>query len=113
VLLADDIKAATDRANAQATLSASDAKTAIAYLKSPFEPSAKKTITAFQNKKAQFTADGFKGIILQALQTLKTSTQDHAAAFVKTTPSASKSAAQAALNAIIADIDAGITTYSS
>ena len=109
----DDLNAAAGRAKGQPVVSATDAQAIIDYINNTLEPSTKASITALQNKKTQFTNDGLKGIVLSDLQSIKNRTTVLGASLVKSAPSTKSSSAQAALNKVLAVINAGITTYSS
>jgi hypothetical protein len=109
----DDLDAAAGRAKGQPVVSATDAQAIIDYINNTLEPNTKTSITALQNKKTQFTNDGLKSTVLSDLNSIKNRTSVLGASLVKSAPSTKSSSAQAALNKIIADINAGITTYST
>ncbi|KAF1819077.1 hydrophobic surface binding protein [Dissoconium aciculare CBS 342.82] len=111
--LENDLDAAAGRAKGQPVVSATDAQSIIDYINNTLEPSTKGSITALQNKKTQFTNDGLKPTVLNNLNSIKNRTSVLGASLVKSAPSTKSSAAQAALNKVVADINAGITTYST
>ena len=94
-----------------AAINDADTKTILVFIKNTLEPNLAATLKALVTKKADFSKDGFTGIVLSDLQTLKKDSDTFGADLLKKIPTDQQSAGKAALSKIDADFNNAIKQF--
>lgn len=110
--LETDIKTATKNAQGY-TASSADSKSILAYINNTLEPDVRTSLTAIQNKKAQFKSAGLSNTVVTDLNNLKNLTSQLSTNLIAVASSDQKSAGQTAANKIQTDFNNELTAFQS